>query len=149
MKLFISYAHEDKETVKELVQALSPFHRIWIDTSSIDPGEDWEQAIQRGVLFCDVFLYIASKFSCASPECEKELLFAFKCRKRIIPLILEECQLHPGLAKLQWITLHNEEDDLEQGVRSLLRQLQPRPPYFWMGLALVEGAVIILQALLR
>lgn len=140
MRLFLSYAHDDAEKIEELVKAIAPFHRIWLDKLSIAPGHDWRSEIKRGIRRCDVFLFAASMNSCCSRECHWEVDYALKYGKRIIPLIFEDCHLRPDLAKLQWIFL---EENLEEGLRSLLKELQPQPPYFWMGLSLVEAAVIV------
>jgi len=139
MRLFLSYAHDDEDRVRELVEAIAPFHRLWIDRQSIAPGRDWREEIKRGIRHSQAFLFVASRSSCWSDECYEEIDYALRCHKKIIPLILEECQLRPELAKLQWIFLEN----MEEGVRSLLKELQPSPPYFWMGLSLIEAAVIV------
>lgn len=143
MRLFLSYAHDDADKIEELIQAIAPFHRIWLDKTSIAPGEDWRQEIKQGIRKCNVFLFAASMNSCCSRECHWEIDFALKHHKRIIPLILEDCHLRPELARLQWIFL----EEFEEGVRSLLKELQPSPPYFWMGLSLAELAVIVGLAL--
>lgn len=146
MRLFLSYAHadEDKLTELKLISTLSSFHRLWIDKQSIAPGQDWRQQIKQGIRRCNVFLFVASVNSCCSPECHWEVDFAKAHRKKIIPLILEDCHLRPDLARLQWIFL---DTDFDEGMRSLLHELQPRPPYFWMGLSLIEAAVIVGLAL--
>lgn len=144
MRLFLSYDHDDEDKVRELVEAIAPFHRLWIDKQAIAPGQDWRQQIKQGIRRCNVFLFVASVNSCCSPECHWEIDFALAHGKKIIPLILEDCHLRPDLAKLQWIFL---DTDLDEGVRSLLKELQPCPPYFWMGLSLVEAAVIVGMAL--
>lgn len=143
MRLFISYAHEDSEKVTELVEALSPFHQVWIDSANINPGSYWRHEIKRGIRHSQIFLFVASRPSCCSRECHWEIDLAIKYRKRIIPIILEDCHLRPDLARLQWILL---EEDLEEGVRSLLSYLKPRPPYFWIALSLVEAVVIVVLA---
>lgn len=139
MRLFLSYAHDDEDRVRELVEAIAPFHRLWIDKQSIAPGRDWREEIKRGIRHCEAFLFVASTSSCCSAECHWEIDFAKKHRKKIIPLILEDCQLRPDLAQLQWIFL----EEIDDGVRSLLKELQPSPPYFWMALSLAELAVIV------
>lgn len=145
MKLFISYSRQDKEEVAELVYALSPFHRVWIDWEDIKPGTEWQLEIEKGIRQCDVFLFVVSFASCSSQHCAWECDRAIARKKRIIPLILDDGYLRPELAQLQWIFM----DEFERGIRDLLEALQPSPPYPWMAIALFEALVIVALALSR
>lgn len=143
MKLFISYSRQDKEVVRALVEAIAPFHRVWIDWKDIKGGDDWRQEIEKSIRRCDVFLFVVSFASCSSQHCAWECEIAIAKNKRIIPLILDDGYLRPELAQLQWIFM----DEFEKGVRQLLEALQPSPPYPWMAIALVEALVIAVLAL--
>jgi hypothetical protein len=140
MKLFVSYSHKDGAKVAELASLLSPFHDLWIDKQSIAPGRDWKEEIEKGIKRCNVFVFVASKSSCLSEECQWEVTKAIQYRKPIIPLILETCELEPALAKLQWIFI---QEDMDEGVRLLLNELQPAPPYQWVALSLIEFLIIL------
>jgi WD40 repeat protein len=48
--VFISYAREDAERVDELAERLeSAGVRVWKDTHSIDPGQDWRAEIRKAI----------------------------------------------------------------------------------------------------
>jgi len=55
-QIFLSYARQDEEKVKNLYQKLSDEgFKPWMDTKDIIPGENWELAIQKAIRRSDFF----------------------------------------------------------------------------------------------
>lgn len=63
-KIFISYAHKDKEIAYEIFNRLkNAKHDPWLDTQCIELGENWDLAISNAIKNCDIFLLLVSKNS--------------------------------------------------------------------------------------
>lgn len=103
MKIFISYARANKETVLELVQPLQS-HTVWFD-DRLNLGQDWWAEIEREIAACHCFMFVLSAQSLASEYCRKELEYARKLGKPIAPVLISSCDVPEDLSKLQIINL--------------------------------------------
>jgi hypothetical protein len=100
--VFISHSTQDREFVEQVVALLAD-HGIgtWYAPSDIQSTEQWERSILRGLMECDCFLLVMSPRSARSPWVKREVDWVFyKGGKRIVPLLLEDCNaddFHIGL----------------------------------------------------
>jgi hypothetical protein len=70
--VFISYIHEDLETVKRLKVVLDQAGLpVWFDESTLEPGDNWDAKIQKYIKSCSVFIPVIS----ANTESAKEGYF--------------------------------------------------------------------------
>ncbi|MFH7245377.1 MAG: TIR domain-containing protein [Spirulina sp.] len=124
--VFISYSRRNKEFVQQLHSALEATGReVWVDWESIPVAGDWWQEIQLGIELADTFLFVISPDSAASKVCGQEIEEALKHNKRLVPVVYEDVlpdQIHPELARLNWIFLRPE-DDFQTGFQRLLAAL--------------------------
>ncbi len=95
LKIFITYSHENKKAKDKLRECLVVMERnkmikIWHD-NEILPSDEWREAISTNLADSDILLYLVSAQSLASKNCNKELADALDFHKRIIPIILEDC----------------------------------------------------------
>lgn len=124
--VFISYSRRNKDFVQQLHSALEATGReVWVDWESIPVAGDWWQEIQLGIELADTFLFVISPDSAASKVCGQEIEEALTHNKRLVPVVVEDVspeQIHPALARLNWIFLRPE-DDFEQGLQRLLAAL--------------------------
>ncbi len=124
--VFISYSRRNKEFVQQLHSALEATGReVWVDWESIPVAGDWWQEIQLGIELADTFLFVISPHSAASKVCGQEIEEALKHNKRLVPVVYEDVlpeQVHPELARLNWIFLRPE-DDFQHGFQRLLAAL--------------------------
>lgn len=106
MRLFISYAREDRPSVEQLTAYLnSPKFEIWFDPK-LSAGQNWKREIEVQISRCHVFVFLASDRACESPWCNWEIERAFAAEKPIIPIALRpEIQLPPAIAHLQYADL--------------------------------------------
>ncbi|HZT42719.1 MAG TPA: tetratricopeptide repeat protein [Chthonomonadaceae bacterium] len=101
-EIFISYARKDNRKVLPLVRHLRDAGiSVWLDTSDIDAGVQWRPEIEKGIKDCQVVLLMLSASSAASEEVGKEIVFAQKLEKPIVPLVLEPVALPPALLFLE------------------------------------------------
>lgn len=120
--VFISYSRRDKIFTLKLFEALKVTHReIWADWEDIPPGSDWFAEIKEGVEQSRSVLFILSPEWIKSRECAKELEYAVKMGKRLIPVIWQDVAISdvpPELARINWIFMR-EGDDFKKGIQLL------------------------------
>lgn len=106
--VFISYAHADAQFVHDqLLPALQQLgYEVWLDLDSIPGSAQWQSAITQGIQNASVVIAALSPNSCASAFVEQELAYAQSCKRAVLPVVIEGCQL-PGslqwLGQIQWI----------------------------------------------
>lgn len=95
--IFVSYAHADSGVVMPIINALmSEGYRVWYD-AGIQAGSAFPDYIADHVHDCECVLMLISRSSLASDWCRNEVNYAISCRKKILPLYLEDVELPRGL----------------------------------------------------
>ncbi len=99
---FLSYATRDHHFA-ELARTTLGDHGIelWHDRQSIRAGEEWRREIDQGLADGDVILVVLSQSSATSPFVTYEWSYGLGKGKPIIPLKIEECEVHPRLQVVQ------------------------------------------------
>ena len=105
IKLFISYAHKDKEVIANIVNELNSVYEVWIDVDDICIGSKWNNEIIKAIKCCNYFIIFVSNNSLNSKYCNEELDLAIKLNKKVIPILIEELVLPKHLNELQCIYL--------------------------------------------
>ena len=125
--VFVSYSHEDKYFVDDLVSGLEDQGvEIWYD-KFIPKGANWNQAIDDATYDCAKFLVVLSPSAMSSPEVEGELLRALKLRNPILPVLYEDCHIPRRLLSIQYIDLREFDPDDEYVVELILDGLEDLP----------------------
>ena len=101
--IFVSYSHDDSETVLKILDFMvSADYRIWYD-ERIRPGSPWREKIQDYINNCTVCIAFLSSTFVDSTDCRDEIGLARKKQKVILPVYLEKgIELKHGLD----LTLH-------------------------------------------
>lgn len=104
MNVFISY-NSKNEDFAELVKLKLEKEEIqvWKDTNQIDAGTEWRNEIDQGLLNCEVIIVLLNQISTKSPYVTYEWAFALGSGKTIIPVLIEECEIHPRIEILQYL----------------------------------------------
>jgi hypothetical protein len=92
-KIFISYAHENKNIVNLIVNKLKLKFSIWIDYEEISLGVDLNQKITDGIGNSDLVICFITKSYCNSKACKRECTLADNLNKKILPVILERPEI--------------------------------------------------------
>ena len=133
--VFVSYCHENKDTVDRLCQSLASHDvTVWVDWNNLEPGIPWKQAIQQAILHGDFFIACFSKEYNARDKTymNEELSIAIdRLRQKpsdkvwFIPVKLNKCDvpyINLGgdltLQDLQYINLH---ENWEIGIQNILK----------------------------
>ena len=129
MKIFISYAHANKEIVKHLVvdNLASSEHDVWFD-ERLKGGEDWKVQLRDEIKGCETLIYCMTSQSIASEMCQWEIEQALTFNKKIIPVLLQKnTKIPDNIASLQKIQkLHYidfTQDNTANAVAKLLGSL--------------------------
>ena len=107
-KVFVSYARADSRKVNRITKRLTAHGlEFWMDTHKLEGGDDWSEKIIKAINGCDKFLLFMSVVSMASDNVEREVHAAFKKKKKIILLRLDNARvplsLDYQLGRIQWI----------------------------------------------
>lgn len=128
LDVFISYSRADSDLARKLNDALQIQGKMtWFDQESIASGSDFQQEIYRGIKASDNFLFILSPRSVSSPYCKDEVEYAAKLNKRFVTVLhrpVNPSDLHPELAKVQWIDFNQHEQDFNANFNQLVRTLE-------------------------
>jgi len=118
LKIFISYASEDRVEVKILADKLkSEGFDPWIDVDKILPGQDWRNVIKKAVRESNVIIVCLSVNSVRKEGfVQKEIAFAVDVAEEkpedvifIIPVRLDTCNVPDRLSKWQWVDIFRED----------------------------------------
>lgn len=115
--VFLSYAKEDKEVVKFVMNKLHDSGVItWFDEKDLLPGDKWEHKIEESIEKADyVFIFLSSKSIDRAGYKNKELNYALNQyllkpsgRRYIIPILLDDCNPPRELKDIHWLKISDE-----------------------------------------
>lgn len=90
-RIFISYARNDSGTVADITRLLDSCSlSYWIDKEGIYSGENYKEVIVDALDTAQVVLFISSEHSNESVNVIREIGYAVKQNKIIIPILLDE-----------------------------------------------------------
>ena len=101
--VFVSYAHVAGGFVTQLLKELNDEDfEVWTD-KLIGGAEDWVQAIDDAIKKCFAVIVIMTPASMSSQYVTYEWSIAMGLGLKILPIMLEQCERHPKLEKIQYI----------------------------------------------
>jgi len=133
LDVFVSYSRADSDFARRLNEALQTQGKTtWFDQESIATGTDFQAEIYRGIEHSDNFLFVISPDSVNSPYCADEVEYARKLNKRFVTVLHRKVNsenLHPELAKVQWLDFHKHGGDFYANFGELVRALDTDREY--------------------
>ncbi|NET49135.1 MAG: TIR domain-containing protein, partial [Merismopedia sp. SIO2A8] len=143
--VFISYSRADSDFARRLNNALQRQRkRTWFDQESIASGADFQQEIYKGIETSNFFLFVLSPRAVQSPFCASEVEYAAKLNKRVVTVLhrpVNPADLHPELAKVQWIDFTAHEGEFDTNFKELLRTLDTDPEHLKIHTQLLVKAI--------
>lgn len=119
--LFFSYSRDDSEFVLKLAQQLrNAGASIWLDQLDIAPGNHWDSTIEEALQNSGYLLVILSKTSVESNNVMDEVSFAVEEQKKVVPVIIENCEIPFRLRRLQQA---NFTESHQTGIEQLIEAL--------------------------
>jgi hypothetical protein len=122
---FICYARYDLTFVLSLATALRDRGiPIWIDQWCIEPGADWNKAIDAALHACANFLIVLSPEAVASEEVRGELTVALSTHKHVIPVLHRPSEIPRQLQLRQWVDFTQSTQVSDASLDLLVRALR-------------------------
>lgn len=104
--LFVSYCHKDQEQLYPLFEQLVlDGYRMWYDDGN-HGGDDWLENIENHLEDSSAVVAFISGNSSLSHNCKCEIVYALKCKKKVIPILIDDADLPKGL-RMQLSHLHH------------------------------------------
>lgn len=95
--VFFSYAHKDKGIAYGMIERMvRRGFRVWYD-SGLHPGDDWPEVIGEHLQNSAACICLMTKNSMESHNCKNELNYAVESGKTIIPILVDDVRLSPGV----------------------------------------------------
>src|SRR6266446_9997645 len=110
--IFVSYSHNNASDLNTVVDMLDQIPmQTWVDRSGLAGGDRWREEIRQAIQGCTLFLLVATPQSLASPEVQKEYLYAQEQQKDILLVTFNRLPTIPDtLAKYPVIHLPSLRD---------------------------------------
>ncbi|NND52922.1 MAG: TIR domain-containing protein [Flavobacteriaceae bacterium] len=119
--IFFSYSRKDSDFVLELGKRLREAGaNIWLDQLDIEAGTNWDDSIEQALQDSDTLLVALSKTSVLSNNVNDEFSYALEEGKRVVPVLLEPCNIPFRLRRLQYADFS---EDQEKGIATLIDTL--------------------------
>lgn len=120
--LFLSYSRQQFYFAESLAihlqqQGIS----IWFDIQQLEPGKDWADDIQQGLLECTGVVLLASRAALASPYVQLEWEAALKAGKPVYVVLFEAVSLPNALLSLP---IFDFRADFNRGVERLAKSIR-------------------------
>ena len=88
MRIFVSYARHDRQTVDALIQDLRRArHDVWVD-EELTGGQSWWDTILGTIRGADLFVVALSPDWLKSKACAAELNYATACNRPVLPIMV-------------------------------------------------------------
>lgn len=120
---FISYSRTDKEFALKLARELkSAGYFVWLDQLDIPTGARWDDAVEKALREYEIFLIILTPASVSSENVKDEIGYAIDHGKRIMPVLLKECDVPLRLRRFQYVDFTKME--FSEGISSAKQLLE-------------------------
>lgn len=115
--VFLSYAKEDKEIVKETMDLLHDYGILtWFDEKDLLPGDDWQAEIEKSIDAADyVFIFFSSNSIDRDGYKNKEIRYALEQKMRkglnsryIIPILVDDVKPPREFKDIHWLKVSDE-----------------------------------------
>jgi hypothetical protein len=116
-RAFISYSRVNKEFATKLSKGLrAAGYPIWFDQLDIPTGARWDDELEDALQECSIFMIILTPASIASENVKDEIGYAIDHGKRILPVLLEDCDVPLRLRRFQYVDFTTK--SFEEGFES-------------------------------
>ena len=118
MRIFLSYAWQDREQAKAVYLALrDQGHRVFFDRADLSAGDEYHNRIRAAVDHTHLFVFLISPDALdAGSYTLTELTIAEKSNRRLLPVMLRETEIARLPASLQAVTIHRPDGNLAASV---------------------------------
>jgi formylglycine-generating enzyme required for sulfatase activity len=116
-RTFLSYSRINKDFALKLAKELkSAGFLVWLDQLDIPTGARWDNELEKALEECEIFMLILTPAAIASENVKDEIGYAIDNSKRILPILLENCNVPLRLRRFQYVDFTTMSYD--EGVKS-------------------------------
>ena len=116
-RAFISYSHVNRDFATKLAKELkAAAYPVWFDQLDIPAGARWDDEVENALRECTIFMIILTPASIASENVKDEIGYAIDRGKRILPVLLENCDIPLRLNRFQYVDFTTK--SFEEGLES-------------------------------
>jgi hypothetical protein len=116
-RAFLSYSRVNKEFAIKLARGLrGAGYPIWFDQFDIPTGSRWDDEVEGALRDCSIFMIILTPAAIASENVKDEIGYAIDHGKRILPVLLEDCDVPLRLRRFQYVDFTTK--SFEEGFES-------------------------------
>lgn len=117
LQIFLSYSRVNQQFALKLACELkSDGFSVWMDQFDIPTGSRWDDEIEKALRGSQIFLFIMTPASIASENARDEVGYAMDHGMRILPVLLEECEIPLRLRRLQYVDFTRK--NFNEGIKS-------------------------------
>jgi formylglycine-generating enzyme required for sulfatase activity len=118
MRIFLSYAWQDREQAKALYLALrDQGHRVFFDRDDLPAGDEYHNRIRAAIDDAHLFIFLISPEALDDGSYTlTELTIAERSHRRLLPVMLRETVIATLPAALQAVTIHRPDGNLAASV---------------------------------
>jgi len=125
-QVFVSYSRKDLDFVERLAEDLKAAGlEVWYDLSGLDGGTRWGREIQSAIQQSQFFIVVLSPNSVESDWVEKEFMYAYHLKRKIVPLLYQPCDPPIWFINLHFIDV--QETNYERHFPIILKALDIKP----------------------
>jgi hypothetical protein len=149
MKIFLSYASEDRAAAEEIALALQARgHEVFFDKSNLSGGEDFNTVIRQWVADAELFIFLITPASVRQgaytlTELRMTREKWLHPRGHVLPVLLEPTDMQTIPAYLRGVTLFQAEGNVAAELAAHIKERRfPR----WWGVSAVAIVVLVIVA---
>ena len=106
--IFVSYSSKDRPFAINLAKELNSLGaNVWIDQLGIKLGENWDNAIENALDSSNTLMLLLSPTSVQSQNVQDEVSIAIQENKKLVPILIKECDLPMRWQRRQYADLIN------------------------------------------
>ena len=106
-RVFLSYSRQDMAFVDRLERALNEHGiTVYLDRTEIEKGVDWWERIRQLIGKSDTVVFVLSPDATQSAVCAREVEYAARLGKRLIPVVhreVENSEVPEALARINYV----------------------------------------------
>lgn len=109
--IFVSYSSQDRPFAIAFAKELQSLGaNVWIDQLGIKLGENWDNAIEKALDNSETFMLFLSPTSVESQNVQDEVSIAIQDNKKLVPILIKECDLPMRWKRRQYADLTSDPD---------------------------------------
>ena len=131
-RIFISYARKHSKVANAIYFLLHTNRYTFLDVVDLEPGENWQERIEKEIRSCTHFYILWCKHADESKFVQQEIEVAIARRKKIVPIIIGCYPLPQRLAVFHGLTdtftafCVEEDEDLTRATEALVKAAESR-----------------------